>query len=149
MRRTPIVLSSTVAGLVGVLSFQPHPQAPLAGIAHASPKAPSSTRPSRLADGSVRSADGAAFPNRYGTVQVRVRTRNGKITAVTPLQLPQGDAKSAQISTVAAPGLARQALAAQSAGIDGISGASYTSAGYAKSLQSAIDQLPAARGSAA
>lgn len=149
MRRAPIVITSTIAGLGAVLAFHPHSQAPLAAIAHApaatpapAPRArPAPHRPHTVATATV---DGTAEPNRYGTVQVRVRARAGRIVSVTPLQLPQGDARSAQISTTAAPTLARQALAAQSAGIDGVSGASYTSAGYAQSLQSALDQLPAA-----
>lgn len=143
MRRTPIVLASTVAGLAAVLSFQPRAQAPLAGLpppAAISRAAPGARSPAAAL---AQSADGSAVPNKYGVVQVRVRMKNGRITAVTALQLPQNDQRSAQISTVAAPALARQAIVAQSAQIDGISGASYTSAGYAESLQAAIDQLTA------
>jgi uncharacterized protein with FMN-binding domain len=139
MRRAPIVIASTVAGVAAVLGFQPHARVPLAGLAPASP--PRTT--SGHGTSAVLTVDGAAIPNRYGTVQVRLTARGGRIVDVAPVQLPQGDAKSAQISTIAAPTLAQQALAAQSAHIDGVSGASYTSAGYEQSLQSAIDQLPA------
>ncbi len=144
MRRTPIVLTSTVAGLAAVLSFQQQPRGPLAGLAP--PSLSSTPVASERASKSMQTADGIAVPNQYGVVQVRVTMKDGRISAVTPLQLPQGDPKSAQISTVAAPALSRQVIAAQSAQIDGISGASYTSAGYAESLQAAIDQLPAAPG---
>jgi uncharacterized protein with FMN-binding domain len=60
---------------------------------------------------------------------------------VTAIQLPQSDAKSAQISQYAAPQLRNEVLAAQSAKIDGVSGASYTSQSYDTSLQSALDQV--------
>lgn len=149
MRRTPIVLASTVAGLAAVLSFQPRAQAPLAGLP--APAAITRATPAARSPATAlaQTADGTAVRNQYGVVQVRVRMKNGRITAVTPLQLPQNDQKSAQISTVAAPALARQVLAAQNAHIDGVSGASYTSAGYAESLQAAIDKLPAAHNATA
>ena len=62
---------------------------------------------------------------------------------LTAVRLPSGDGRSQEISSFAAPQLAQQALAAQSANIDGVSGATYTSESYRSSLQSAIDQLPA------
>ena len=62
-----------------------------------------------------------------------------RITDITPLSLPEGG-RSGDISQYAAPQLRTEALNAQSAQIDSVSGASYTSAGYAMSLQSAIDQ---------
>ncbi len=75
----------------------------------------------------------------YGLVQVKVTMTGKKITDVTPLSLPRGG-RSGDISQYAAPQLRREALSAQSAHIDTVSGASYTSAGYASSLQSALDQ---------
>ena len=62
-----------------------------------------------------------------------------RITDVTSMSLPEGG-RSGDISKYAAPQLRREALTAQSAHIDSVSGASYTSAGYAMSLQSALDQ---------
>jgi uncharacterized protein with FMN-binding domain len=82
---------------------------------------------------------GKAYDVSYGVVQVKVTMTGKMITDVTPLQLPQGG-RSGDISKFAAPQLRREALAAQSANIDTVSGASYTSAGYARSLQSALDQ---------
>ena len=82
---------------------------------------------------------GKAYDVSYGTVQVKVTFTGSRITDVTPMSLPQGG-RSGDISQFAAPQLRREALAAQSAHIDTVSGASYTSAGYAMSLQSAIDQ---------
>ena len=63
---------------------------------------------------------------------------DGKITDVQALALPVGG-HSGQISNIVAPMLRSEALAAQSASIDVISGATYTSRGYATSLQSALD----------
>ena len=82
---------------------------------------------------------GKAYDVNYGTVQVKVSITGSRITDITPMSLPQGG-RSGDISTYAAPQLRREALSAQSAHIDTVSGASYTSAGYAMSLQSALDQ---------
>lgn len=82
---------------------------------------------------------GSVSYTRFGNVQVSITVSGGKITAVSNLQLPDEDNRSAQISGYAGPELQSQALAAQSANIDGVSGATYTSRGYAESLQAAID----------
>lgn len=87
-----------------------------------------------------RTEAGAAEDTRYGPVQVQITVVGTEITAVTALQLPQDDGRSVQISSVAGPMLASEAVAAQSAHIDTVSGATYTSDGYAASLQSAIDK---------
>jgi uncharacterized protein with FMN-binding domain len=82
---------------------------------------------------------GKAYDVSYGVVQVKVTISGTQITDITPLSLPQGG-RSGDISQFAAPRLRSEALSAQSAHIDSVSGASYTSAGYAMSLQSALDQ---------
>ena len=82
---------------------------------------------------------GKSYDVSYGLVQVKVTLKGSRITDVTPMSLPQGG-RSGDISQYAAPQLRREALSAQSAHIDTVSGASYTSAGYANSLQSALDQ---------
>ena len=74
----------------------------------------------------------------YGDVQVQVTVKNGKITAVTPLVMPL-DGHSGRIAQYAAPILQSEALQAQSANINIVSGATYTSEAYAMSLQSALD----------
>ena len=86
---------------------------------------------------------GQAIQIPFGTVQVKVVYQNGKITDVQAVQLPSGDRHTNQISQYAGPQLRTQALQAQSASINGVSGATYTSYGYQQSLQSALDQLPA------
>ena len=85
---------------------------------------------------------GSAVDIGYGVVQVQVTMQNGAITDVQALQLPSGG-HSGQVSSYAAPQLRSEALAAQSAQINTVSGATYTSQGYMQSLQSALDQIPA------
>jgi uncharacterized protein with FMN-binding domain len=75
-----------------------------------------------------------------GDVQVRIVISNGHLTDVTALRLPSDRATSAYISQVAGPMLRSEALQAQSARIDIISGATYTSVSYAQSLESALRQ---------
>ena len=83
---------------------------------------------------------GDTAETRYGPVQVQITVANGKITDVTALQLTNSDGRSVQISQQAAPILRQEALQAQSAQIQSVSGATFTSEGYTKSLQSAIDK---------
>ncbi|MEO8230517.1 MAG: FMN-binding protein [Chloroflexota bacterium] len=93
-----------------------------------------------LADGTVM---GPALDTRFGPVQVQVTVANGKVTDVTALQLPFDRSRSAQISQYAEPILRSEALQAQTAKIDLVSGATYTSDAYAQSLQAALDQAHA------
>lgn len=83
---------------------------------------------------------GTTAQTRYGPVQVQITVDGGKITEVTVLQLTNQDGRSVAISQQAAPILRQEALQAQSAKIQAVSGATYTSDGYVTSLQSAIDQ---------
>jgi len=81
---------------------------------------------------------GKPYDVTYGIVRVKVTMTGTRITDVRAMSLPRGG-HSSDISRYAAPELRREALSAQSAHIDSVSGASYTSAGYARSLQSALD----------
>ena len=83
---------------------------------------------------------GAVAQTRYGPVQVRIVVSDGTITDVTAPQLTDADGRSVAISAQAAPVLRQEALQAQSAQIQAVSGATFTSEGYTTSLQSAIDQ---------
>ncbi|MGU3409012.1 FMN-binding protein [Microbacterium sp. M1A1_1b] len=83
---------------------------------------------------------GTTAQTRYGPVQVQITVAGGKITEVTALQLTNDGGRSVAISQQAAPILRQEALQAQSAKIQAVSGATYTSDGYVTSLQSAIDQ---------
>lgn len=96
-----------------------------------------------IADGTYQ---GAPSQNRFGVVQVQAVYSGGQLADVQILQYPAGDRRSLRISQYALPRLIDQALSAQGTGISGISGATYTSRSYARSLQSAIDAAKAASG---
>lgn len=87
----------------------------------------------------AKTYDGAVVQTRYGTVQVEVTVQGGKVTSVSALELPMGG-RSGMISGYVAPILSGEALTAQNAQIDLVSGATYTSEAYAQSLQAALDQ---------
>ena len=83
---------------------------------------------------------GDAVGTRWGDVQVQITVANGVITAVNAVEVPSGNQRDVEINNRAVPVLADEALQAQSADIDTVSGATVTSDGYLASLQSAIDQ---------
>ena len=87
-----------------------------------------------------RKIDGAVVRTPYGTVQVQIVITGNRISDVRALHLTDANGTSRQISAGAAPILRREALAAQSAKVDTVSGATYTSQGYQMSLQAALDQ---------
>ncbi|TFD80346.1 FMN-binding protein [Cryobacterium sp. Sr8] len=82
---------------------------------------------------------GSAVQTRFGPVQVSVTIAGGAITDVTALRLTDRDGKSVAISNRAAPVLREEVLSAQSASVQNIGGATYTTEGYLQSLQSALD----------
>ncbi len=81
---------------------------------------------------------GSDVPTKFGDVQVSLTVKAGRITNVQWLKLPLDRPRSRYISTTAAPILRSEVLRAQSARINLVSGASYTSEGWANSVQSAI-----------
>lgn len=76
---------------------------------------------------------------RYGPVQIRITYAGGRISRVVAVQLPSGRSRDAEINSYAVPILESETLAAQSANINSVSGATYTSDGYVQSLQAALD----------
>jgi uncharacterized protein with FMN-binding domain len=86
-----------------------------------------------------RTVTGALVQTQYGNVQVRVTLRGNRLTDVRAVHLTDSSSTSVQISASAAPMLREEALSAQSANIDLVSGATYTSEGYKASLQAALD----------
>ena len=82
--------------------------------------------------------DGNTASTRWGPAQVRIVVKDGKIVDASALQAPSGDSRSQSISRQAVPYLVQETLAAQSAQISGVGGASYTSNGWYQSLQSAL-----------
>jgi uncharacterized protein with FMN-binding domain len=130
MKRAILIGAGTVAGAAAVLSYQPG--ALFSGTAGTAAAAePTSTSQTYTGD---------AVETGFGAVQVEVTVDGSTVTDVTAIAVPQNDPKSSQISAYAIPELEQQAVTAQSATIDGVSGASYTSAGFAQSLQSALPQ---------
>jgi uncharacterized protein with FMN-binding domain len=99
-----------------------------------------SSAPPASAAGASRTVTGPVAQTRWGPVQVQVTVRNGKLTDVTVLQYPDGNPRDQQINAYALPVLVQEALDAQSAKIDMVSGATVTSDGYLQSLQGALDQ---------
>ncbi|NEA62895.1 FMN-binding protein [Streptomyces sp. SID12488] len=143
LRRIALASAATVSGMVLLLSLKPHttPAAVTAGSA-SSPAPSGSSSSSSSSSGSAtgtRTLTGDSVQTRYGPVQVRVTLTNGKLTDVTAVTYPQENPRDQQINSYAVPQLTREALTAQSADIDTVSGATYTSDGYRQSLQSALD----------
>jgi len=128
---------------------------PTAGNSAGSP-VPTTPVPTTAATvpGAPITINGQSFHNDYGDVQVQATFGpDGAITAVDAVQVPYRDGKSVRINGVAVPRLNSEALSAQSANIDTVTGATYTSIGYEQSLQSAIDLavangIPVASGTA-
>jgi uncharacterized protein with FMN-binding domain len=160
VKRVAAALGLTVIGLYLVLSYKSSPvtraivatpapstssPAADAGTATepaAAPPPPGSTTTPTSA-GSDRTVDGAVVPTRFGDIQVEVVLAGSKIIDVKPLQLPYDRPRSQFISQQAAPLLRQEVLDAQTANIDTLSGATYTSEAYAESLQAALDQARA------
>jgi uncharacterized protein with FMN-binding domain len=160
-----VVIGSTAVGLGLVLGFHTHPShasrvsqpttktTPKAtptttpqtrgDAGTASPSTattrPTSSTPSPVA--SNKTATGQDIQYRYGDIQLAVTATGTKITNISVLQEGATDGRSQQINGDAVPQLTSEAMTAQSSQIDGVSGATYTSAAYAQSLQSALDQL--------
>jgi len=88
----------------------------------------------------TKTVTGTAVDTRYGPVQVKVTFEGTKITAIDAIQYPTESGRDQEINSQAIPMLQQEAMSSQSAKIDTISGATYTSEGYIQSLQSAIDQ---------
>jgi uncharacterized protein with FMN-binding domain len=105
-----------------------------------SPSATASASSTATANGTVT---GPVVETQYGPVQVAVTFSNGAIRDIQALQLPSDRMRSAEISSYAGPILRQEALQAQSAQIDLVSGATYTSSGYEQSLQAVLDQVRA------
>ncbi|MDH2445174.1 FMN-binding protein [Amnibacterium sp. CER49] len=160
MKRSPVVLAATILGTVGVLLWKPLSASSVEGTSTAPSGTPSSTSStassgssgasssSSSSSSSSRSgssglnatATGALETDRYGDTRVRVVIANGRITDVVVLAYNDGDPRSAEISQAAIPMLEEEVLRKQTAAVDAVSGATYTSNAYLASLQSALDK---------
>jgi uncharacterized protein with FMN-binding domain len=101
---------------------------------------PTPTPSSSSSTGVTGTFVGSTMQTRFGPMQVEIVVANGKITDVKALQLTNQGGRSVEISNEAAPILRKEVLAAQSAKVSSVSGATYTSDGYLSSLQSALDK---------
>ncbi|MBT2233061.1 FMN-binding protein [Nonomuraea sp. NEAU-A123] len=143
MKRALLAVVTTVIGLVLLLSFKPHdvtgaaqPPAALAQTQTSATPAPTSAQQSAA----TKTVDGDAADTRWGPVQVQISVTGGKISSVQVLQAPNENRRDIEINNTALPILQEETMSAQSAQIDSVSGATYTSDGYIQSLQSAIDR---------
>jgi uncharacterized protein with FMN-binding domain len=161
-RRAVAALAGTALGLALLFSFKTPETLMAAGSAAQTTRTTSSTPTgsdsSRSTATSVAGAPsanpqtvsatkaitGSVVSSPYGDVQVQITVANGSITAINAVRLPSDNRHSSQISGFASQVLASEALQAQSANIDTVSGATYTSDAYKQSLQSALDQAAAA-----
>lgn len=167
MRRVWIVTGATVAGLVGVLTFHTAPaRLDLGGLsgpsATSSAQAAGTSPPSTAANPpqggattptnespittappvSTRTATGAPVNYSWGVLSVSVTETGKTIDKVGIASLDDGgNPRSQSIDQQSIPILEQEAVDAQSANIQGVSGASYTSSGFQQSLQSALSKL--------
>src|SRR5580704_7427856 len=156
MRRVILAVTGTIAGLVALLSFKAHvPTVPVAatsgtGGSSTSSSSSSASSSSRTIPGEFQSVAGPLTAGEttitgkvantvYGPVQVELVVKSHKIVKVAVLEQPTNTIHDIQIGEFAFPKLISETLTAQNAKVDAVSGASYTSAGYISSLQSAVD----------
>jgi uncharacterized protein with FMN-binding domain len=160
MRRIAAWVTGTIAGLVLLFSYHtstmgpaaPHavggrlaalpagPAATSPATAPAvSPAAPAVSPPTAGPPSGDRVVTGPSVPTRRGPVQVQIRVQGGRLVDVAAPVLPDANFRDERINAYAVPILRQEALDAQSANIDTVSGATLTSDGYIASLQAALD----------
>jgi uncharacterized protein with FMN-binding domain len=127
---TAALARSNQPSVVGVGSTTTIPGGAAPGVA------PSATTKTGLVDGVYA---GTAEYTKWGDIQVQVTVQSGRVVSVPEIKAP-GDGKSVRINAYAQPILEAEAIAAQSAHINAVSGATFTSATYTASLQAALDK---------
>ena len=157
MKRALLIAGGTVGGLGAVLMITPPNLSKTTLIAIDTPApAPSATptksgapsakpttaaptaAPAKPVGGVTGSFTGSVANTRYGPVQVKITVENGKIVDAQAVQAPSGS--NDRYTQKAVPVLRQQTIAIQSANVQGVSGASFTSYGWYESLASAIAQ---------
>jgi len=166
--RAPFVIGATLAGIAGIVVFHPHvtPSAatlntpgtravggsstnagattssapPAAGSTAATSAASAPTTTTPRSTGAKGTASGQVTQYRFGVLQVAATVSGGRITNIST-QVQSADPRSQQIDDESLPILRSEALSAQSAKIQGVSGATYTSQAFATSLQSALSSI--------
>ena len=133
IRRIALTAGGTAFGVLLLLAAKPHHTVTAGAPAAVAPQGSSGD-----ASG-VHTVTGGAVGTPLGPVQVKVTFDGTRMTAVDVLQEPDSSPRDEQINSQAIPVLTQEALAAQNANIDAVSGATFTSDGYIGSLQSALD----------
>ena len=132
--------STTTTTLAPTTTSVPHTGGAKPGSTTTS--APPTTTTTTSPPAAARSAIGSSVNYSYGILSVKVTAAGSKITNVSIASINDGgNPRSQYIDQQSIPYLEQQALTAQSANIQGVSGASYTTAGFAQSLQSALTKL--------
>lgn len=152
MRKITLWMFSTIAALVLLFGYRtstnaaPAPQTVAAATVPTTEPTPtpSASSPSASASppastGGTKTYNGSVASTRWGDVQVTITVSGGKITDVAVPVYPANNGRDQEINAYALPTLRQETLAAQSANIDTVSGATVTSDGYLKSLQAALD----------
>jgi uncharacterized protein with FMN-binding domain len=149
MRRITMMFMTTVIGLVLLFSYRTSTSGARTEStvsAGAAPEGvvsgdPGTSSQDNGGSGSTSSGtvNGPSVSTRWGPVQVQVKIKSGRIADVVALQYPTGERRDEEINSYALPLLHDQVIAAQSANIDGVSGATVTTEGYVRSLQAALD----------
>lgn len=142
MKPIALALTGLAMGVTAVLPLARPAGSPDVGVSiapAAAPPAPTSPSAHRLkAPARTVTVTGPVVATRYGPVQVRVVLSGKTLVSADAIRLPNGDDQTRSINRVAGPALARQAVASQGT-VDGVSGATWTSNGYRRSLQAALD----------
>jgi uncharacterized protein with FMN-binding domain len=136
MKRSLLIAGGTVGGLGAVLMITPPNLSKTAPIA-VDTAAPT-VAPAKPVGGVTGSFTGSVANTRYGPVQVKITVENGKIVDAQAVQAPSGS--NDRYTQKAVPVLRQQTIAIQSANVQGVSGASFTSYGWYQSLASAISK---------
>jgi uncharacterized protein with FMN-binding domain len=142
-RRNAVVLGATGA-VLGLLFLYPTSTNRTGSSAPpAAPAAIVSTKPStgKSQGAATITVNGASASTQYGPVRIKVTIKAGRILSVKAVEYPSSGSRDREISAFALPELEREAIAAQNAQIDTVSGATFTSDGYRRSLQSALDTV--------
>jgi uncharacterized protein with FMN-binding domain len=156
LRRIALLATGTVGGVVAIVAYHPPQLHAVAATGVVSPTPQQSTSPSATTTGTTNSTStakpapstptpktssgvftGDVARTQWGPVQVQITVSAGQITKVSALQFPHGDQRSRSISQQSVPYLISQTISIKSANVVGVSGASYTSDGWRRSLASA------------
>lgn len=133
MRRTLVIAALVIAGLAPLVRYHPAIEtASPPGVVASPPGSPPTST------GGARTVNGSVVDTEFGPYQVQATFSGATITDVRIITEP-GDGHSQRIAARAEPILRGEALQAQSARVDTVSGATITSEAYARSLQAAID----------